>query len=160
METILEVADSSRHRESFENERISCLYIKNPPFSPLILAAEDKFVEGKVALRIIDVRVSKRRALMTVDGFPLSIMMPGSGNDIIKYGGLVLEQEYGGGYTGNVSYIDPVNLLEGVVQLDRWRVAIAEAGYIEAAANPANVMHMTNRYAFEEELKLTFSNTI
>lgn len=102
--------------------------------------------------------MQKRRALITDDGFPLNIVMQGNGNESARYGGLVLEQEYGSSYTGNVSYIDPVGLAEGVMQLELWNLAISEAGYVEATTIPANVMHTRNRYAFEEEIKVAFSS--
>ena len=160
METICRVVDATGFSKSFGGDRVSCLYIKNYPYAPLIILAEDKFVEGLIAFRLIDIRISKRRAVVTLDGFPVSIAIQSNGSDAIKYNGLVLEQEYGGIYTGNISYVDPISLVEGVVQLDGWRIAIQDAGYDDAAAKPTNVLHTTNRYSFEEELKMTFSNII
>lgn len=156
MEVILTIVEASGCRRSFDDDRICCLYVKNSPYTPLFIVAENKYIDGSPMFRLIDVRLQNRRAIVTDDGFPLSIVIQGSGSESIKSAGLVLEQEYGGSYTGNIGYIDPVGLADGILQLDLWRSSIQEAGYVDAAAKPVNVLHMSNRYAFEEEVKIAF----
>lgn len=155
METILKIVDASGHRRLFDSERVFCTYIKNQPYSPLVIIAEDRQMDGDTVFRLVDVRIQRHRALITDDGFPLSVTLHGNNNESsIVYNGLVLEQEYGGSYTGNVSYIDPIDLSNGIIQLEMWNVALCEAGYVEAAQKPANVLHMNNRYAFEQEITI------
>jgi|GEM_PF-4290321 len=158
MESLLKIVDASGNRHSFDSDRLSCMYVMNDPYSTLIIIAEDKFVDGKTMFRSIDIRMQKSRAIVTEKGVPLSVMQQINGNEYVKQLGLVLEQEYGGSYTGKVSYIDPVGLSDGMAQLDRWGVALMEAGYVEAAVKPGNVVHTNNRYAFDHDVKLILSS--
>lgn len=156
MEAILKIVDATGHRESFEKENLFCIYIKNRMYTPLFLIAEDKYSGGNSRLRLVDVRMPKYRALMTAEGFPLIVTQQIRANEVVQYKGIVLEQDYAGSYTGNVDHIDLIGLAESMVHIDMWGEALVDAGFVEAAANAANVEYTNNRYVFEQEFKVLF----
>jgi hypothetical protein len=156
LETVLKIVDASGHRRPFESDPLFCLYVKNRLYSPLFVIAESKFVDGTARFRLVDVRMPKYRALLTSEGFPLSVSLQCTGSEFVRHNGLVLEQEYGGSYTGRVDHIDLIGLSEAMAHLGRWEAVLRDAGYAEAAAVPANVVYTSNRYVFEQEFKGMF----
>lgn len=156
MESILKIVDASGHRGAFDSERLFCMYLQNRLYSPLSLIAEDKYVDGNPVFRLVDIRMPRYRALVTVEGFPVLFTQQVHVNEVVRYNGLVLEQDYGGSFSGNVDHIDLVGLVESMAHLDRWGEVLADAGYAEAAVNVANVEHTNNRYVFEQEFKAMF----
>lgn len=156
LECILKIVDATGHRYEFDNEPLSCIQVKNQPYSPLFINAELRYVDGRILFRQIDVRMPKYRVVLTDGGFPLSVTLQINNTEHIRYNGLVLEQEYGGAYTGKVDSIDLIGLSEGLTHLERWGAVIMDAGYVKAAAIPSNVMHTNNKYVFEQEFRSLF----